>query len=347
MTGLPAAPDTAARVDELLGMAYRSRHDDTRKALGFARQAHELSDRTGHAPGRAWALLRMALCEHILADPKRQYEQRLGESIALMRDLGDQAGEAEAMNLLGSILNTRGEHEAALDLYRRCRELRETLGDLSGVTAAMNNVGLTLRMLSRTGEALDWLGRSLEIALAQADTLRIAYAHLNLGEVFLDLDDAATAIEHLEQAFSRVARTEDRALECSILIGLARSRALQGANDAALGLLQHAQGLALRTGNVRDQARVAMAQAAVEQGRGGHAAAEAHLHATLASLRRAEERTLEADVLVRLAHSQWQLGRADAALGWLERALELASSTGQALVADSARRLTSQIRLAG
>ena len=65
-----------------------------------------------------------------------------------------------------------------------------------------------------------------------------------------------------------------------------------------------------------------------------------------AGLRRAEERTLEADVLVRLAHSQWQLGRADAALVRLERALELASSTGQALVAESARRLASQIRQA-
>lgn len=347
MTRPHLAAESAARVDELLGLAYRNRHDDTRRALGFARQACDMADRLGYASGRAWARLRMALCEYILADTSRLYEQRLGEAISMMRDLGDRAGEAEAMNLLAGILNTRGEHAAALDLYTRCGQVRESLGDLAGQAAALNNLGLTLRMLSRTGEALDCLRRSLVIAQAQADTLRIAYAHLNLGSVFLDLDDSGTATEHLQQAFASVARTEDRALECSILIGLARAQALRGAHDTALGLLQHAQALALRTGNVSDQAHVALAQAAVEQGRGGHAAAEAHLHATLASLHRADERVLEADVLVRLAHSLWQLGQVEAALLRLERAQALALATGQALVAESAHRLAAQIRQTG
>lgn len=343
MDALHSAPDSTARVDELNALALRWRHDDTRRALAFARQALVLAEQLAYTPGRAWALLRVALCEFILADTARQYETRLGEAIALMRELGEQQGEAEAMNLLANILGGRGEHEAALALHGRCLALRRAIGHHVGVALSLNNMGIQLRQLARTGEALDCLRESLQLALAQADARSIAYAHVNLGQVYLAIDDAATAVEHFEQGFVRVARTDDRALECTALIGLARARALQGAHAAALELLQHAQALALRTGNVGDQAKVNLAQAAVEQSRGRHAPASAHLHAALASLQRADERALVAEVQVRLADSQWRLGHADAAQAQLAQALALAEANGQALVAQSARHLLHEI----
>jgi tetratricopeptide (TPR) repeat protein len=343
MDALHSAPDSPARVDELNALAYRWRHDDTRRALVFARQALVLAEQLAFPPGRAWALLRVALCEYILADAARQYESRLGQAIALMRELADRPGEAEAMNLLANILGTRGEHEAALELHGRCLALRRGFGQAPAIAISLNNMGVELLKLARTGEALACLRESLQLALAQTDLSGIAYAHVNLGQVYLELDDPGTAVEHFEQAFARVARTEDRALECSALTGLARARALQGAHDAALELLQHAQALALRTGNVGDQAQVNLAQAAVEQGRGRHAAATAHLHAALASAQRADNRALESEVLVRLAHSQWRLGDADAAQARLARALEVAAATGQVLVAESARRMQGEI----
>lgn len=343
MDALHSAPDSPARVDELNALALRWRHDDTRRALAFARQALALAEHLGYPQGRAWALLRVALCEFILADAARQYETRLGEAIALMRELDDQQGEAEAMNLLANILGDRGEHEAALALHGRCLALRRSIGHHVGVATSLNNMGIQLRQLARTGEALDCLRESLQLALAQADLRGIAYAHVNLGHVYLAIDDAATAVEHFEQAFARVARTDDRALECTALIGLARARALQGAHAAALELLQHAQALALRTGNVGDQAQVNLAQAAVEQGRGRHAAATAHLHAALASLQRADHRAMAAEVQVRLADSQWRLGEAHAAQAQLSQALATAETHGHALVAESARRLLREI----
>ena len=346
MDALHSAPDSPARVDELNALAYRWRHDDTRRALGFARQALVLAEQLAYPAGRAWALLRVALCEYVLADAARQYENRLGQAIALMRELRDQPGEAEAMNLLANILGSRGEHEAALTLHGRCLALRRAIGHHVGVATSLNNMGLELRKLARTGEALDCLRESLQLALAQGDLRSMAYAHVNLGFVYLELDDPGTAVEHFEQAFARVARTEDRALECSALTGLARARALQGAHDAALELLQHAQALALRTGNVGDQTRVSLAQAAVEQGRGRHASASAHLHAALASLQRTDERALVAEVQVRLANSLWRLGDADAAQAQLASAVQVAQASGQALLVDSAQRLLAEIRRA-
>lgn len=347
MDALDSAPDSPARIDELNALAHRWRHDDTRRALGFARQALALAERQRHPRGQAWALLRVALCEYILADPQRQYEHRLGQAIALMRELADRPGEAEAMNLLANILGTRGEHEAELALHRQCRDLRRAIGDRTGMAGSLNNMSHALCRLARTGEALECLRESLQIALDEADLRAIAYAHVSLGLVYIELDDAGTATEHFEQAFARVARTDDRALECTALTGLARARALQGGHDEALRLLAHAQTLARRTGNVGDQAQVNLAQAAVEQGRGRHGAAEAHLHAALGALQRTESPALEAEVQVRLAHSQWRQGQAEAALARLDRALALAAATGQAQVAAAAQRLVGEIRRGG
>ena len=130
---------------------------------------------------------------------------------------------------------------------------------------------------------------------------------------------ADAAVGHFERAFTHVARTADRALECTALTGLARSLSLQGRHDDALSMLQHARALAQRTGNTSDMAQVQLALAVVEQGRGRHAAAEPHLHTALSVLRRSPDQTLEAQVQLHLAISLWSTGGSQAALARLDR----------------------------
>jgi tetratricopeptide (TPR) repeat protein len=341
---LHSPPGTRERSLELTALAYRCRHDDTRRALGLAREALSLADALGDRPARAWALLRVAVCELIVVDAQHIYEDRTRESLALMRELGDYQGERDALSLLGDALALRGDVDGAVLHYRAGVALCRRHGDREGEARALNNLGKLLLELARTGEALDCLRQSLQLALTDGDHGSIAYAHVNLGAVFLALDDPAAAVEHFEQAFVRVTRTENRALECSTLTRLAQARALQGALDEAHDLLRHAQGLARRTGNVGDLARVSLAQAAVEQGRGRHATAEAYLHAALSSLERKGEHLAVADALLRLAHSQWQLGQAAQALEAAARAESLAQAVGHAPLREAAQRMTAEIR---
>jgi tetratricopeptide (TPR) repeat protein len=333
----PVADDRHhATVDALIAAAHRWRHDDTRRALSMAHQALTIAEQIDYARGRAWAQLRVALCELIVADPARRYEQRLGESIALMRELADRAGEAEAMNLLAHLLGARGELAAAATLDRRCAALRRDIGDVAGQAGSLNNLGLNLLAQGCSDEALDCLLESLQLSTLVGDVRGMAYAHAGLGALYVSLEQAAAAVGHYELAFAHVARTDDRALECTALTGLARARSLQGAHDASLGLLQHAQTLAQRTGNVGDHARVNVALATVEQARGHPAAAEPHLHAALRLLERAGDCGLEAEVRLQLAISLWSAGRVPDALEALARARALAQATERpALVAQA------------
>lgn len=289
----------SARVRELVAQAFRWRHDDSRRALGFARQALMLADAAGDAPGRAWALLRLAVCEVILAEPDA--EAHVIEAIDGLAAMGERAGEAEGLNLLANIRSRQGEVDAAVALHERAYALREARGDIDGAAGSLNNLGLVLRESGRFDEARAVLRESLALAQAIAEPRGVAYALLNLGLCQLELNDAAGAVEHFEQAFASVTRTEDRALECSVLTGLGRARTLQGRHDEARRLLQHAQSLARRTGNLGDQARVRIALAALEEGLGRRDAAEALLLAALPALVRCGERPLEARVRQRLA----------------------------------------------
>jgi tetratricopeptide (TPR) repeat protein len=294
-----SASPHSTRVRELVAQAYRWRHDDSRRALGFARQALALAETTGDAPGRAWALLRLAVCELILAEPGA--EAHGAEATEGLAALGERAGEAEGLNLLANIRSAQGDYAAAIVLHERCFALREACGDIEGAAGSLNNLGAELREIGRHAEAQLVLRESLALAQTIADLRGVAYARVNLGLCGLEQRDADAAVDHFEQAFASVTRTEDRALECSVLTGLGRARTLQGRHDEARGLLQHAQSLARRTGNLGDQARVRIALAALEEALGRLDAAEALLLAALPALQRSGERPLEAQVRQRLA----------------------------------------------
>lgn len=295
----PADPVAQLRVRELVALAYRWRHDDSRRALAFAQQALVLASSTDDAAGRAWALLRLAVCELILAEPGAEGHVR--EAIEGLVALGDREGEAEALNLLANIRGTQGAGDESIALHERCFALREACGDVDGAAGSLNNLGIALQEAGRLGEALLALQESLALAQSIGDPRGIAYARVNLGNLHLAQQLVPLAVEQFEQAFAHVTRTEDRALECSALTGLGQARTHQGRHDEARGLLKHAQTLARRTGNLGDQARVRIALADLEEAQGRLDAAEALLLAALPALQRGGERPLEDRVRQRLA----------------------------------------------
>jgi hypothetical protein len=73
MTMTEATDPRRAQVDALIDAAFRGRHEDSRRSLATARQALALAEQADYGRGRAWALLRVALCEWIVADADRQY----------------------------------------------------------------------------------------------------------------------------------------------------------------------------------------------------------------------------------------------------------------------------------
>jgi tetratricopeptide (TPR) repeat protein len=283
-------------IDRLIDQSWRLRLDDTRQARGAAERALALAQARDDRLGQAWAALRLVLCDHMLARDVDGIEPRLQACIEAMNQVADLRGEAEALNLLGTVLDAQARHAEALEHHARCRAMRESIGDMAGVCGSLNNGAVSLRALGRIDEARAMLLASLRGAQAMRDPRGIAYAEVNLGAIDLLCGHGREALKHHELAFAAAVRTDDRALECTALTGLARARLQLGDLAEARELLGHAQALAQRTGNVRDAARVCLAWAQVEHADRGPAHAEPHLAAALHGARHARDPELEAEV---------------------------------------------------
>lgn len=170
-----------ARVDDLLQRAHGMRHEDTRAALALCRDALDLALSLDYAGGVAWGLLRTGLCELVLGDDDAATAARLQQAAALMRSLGDIAGEGDALNLLASLHDRRNEHLRALELREACLAARRRAGDAAAEAGALHNLALTLVDLQRWPEAMQHLNASLAIAERTGDALGEAYAHKSIG----------------------------------------------------------------------------------------------------------------------------------------------------------------------
>jgi len=285
-----------ADIAQLIERAWRLRHDDTRQARGAAVRALDLASVRADPLGMAWAALRLAVCEQILAVEPDTELDRLQHCVQTMRALGDAAGESEALNLLGNALGNRDRNDEALRAHARCQALREALDDVSGVAQSLGNQAQALRALGRWHEAREAGQACLRLARAAGDARAVAYAQVRVGMIELLVGDAAAAAGHFKLAFSAASRTEDRALECTALTRLAQAHVRLGDLTLARELLKQAQVLAHRTGNISDAGRVCLVWGLLEQAQGDADGAAAHFEAALHEARRGADRSLATEV---------------------------------------------------
>lgn len=337
-----AATETPQDVDAWLAQAHACRHANVRRSHALVRRAYDAARRIDYQRGVAYGLLRLALCEHMLREDPDRVEQRLQQATALMRALGDLAGEAEALNLQASVLSNQARHDAALQRFQAALELRCTLDDREGQAITLNNIGLTLRRQGRLTEALESLLTGLALAQSIDAAIPCAYAEVNIAAVLADLGDMQGAVEHYRRCLDHVGPTEDRALECTALTGLAEALAAAGQRREAVACLQAAHALAEQTGNVGDRTRLQLAWGRVLLEMDDVDAAARWLQSALEALRRDGDLEIEPDTMRLVAHAQLRSGDAAAASATADAALARAREQSDPTVVASCHRLLAE-----
>ncbi|KAJ9461445.1 hypothetical protein DIPPA_25767 [Diplonema papillatum] len=103
----------------------------------------------------------------------------------LSQRLGDQAGEAKALNSLGIVYQNMGGLEDAL----RCHKEHLELGDPGTLFIAHTNVGLVMSLLGDQQSAMGSLKNSMQYAIRSGDKQAELLALANLGIVGRKLED--------------------------------------------------------------------------------------------------------------------------------------------------------------
>jgi predicted ATPase/DNA-binding SARP family transcriptional activator len=201
------------------------------------------ADRPESLAARARAVNVAAVLAQAQGDSATAMAQ-LQESLALHRELGDDARVAMSLNNLGVLAQHRGEYAAARAFHEESLAIKRGLGDARGIAFSLHNLG-TLAM-----DEADWRAaqayyeESLGIRRGLGDIWAIAATLNSLGRVMHARCDPTAARALHEEALALQREQGDRMSIANSLCYLAHLARDEGELDTARAL--YAESAALR-----------------------------------------------------------------------------------------------------
>ncbi len=239
-----------------------------------------------------------------------------GHAQRTAHERGDEAGEANAHNLLGIIRYRLGDYGAALRHYDLARDLRVRVGDRPGVANTLTNIGVVLWQTGDLPRALEHLQKALALHRELGQRGVEGSTLGNIGVVHWYLGRFDQAIEYNRQALEIHREVGDRVGAAMNLNNLAAAFRRLGRYAEAEEHSVRELELAREHGN-RDSEAAALTGLGVLAGPD----AERRLVAALEIYREAGSAAGEGEVLT-------ALGRLRGDVGLLRRALEITRGLG-------------------
>jgi predicted ATPase/DNA-binding SARP family transcriptional activator len=181
-------------------------------------------------------------------DAQRGYQQ---ESLAIWRDLGDDARVASTLSDLGSAAHFRGEYPLAQALHAEALELAERTGDAQQTGQALSGLGRLALHQGDLDQATAYYTQSMARFAAIGDLRRATLILGNLGVVAINSGDLALAEKRLTEHLDNARRLGDHKLTSGALTNLGLVAYQAGDLDRAAGLHQQALELSEQLGDRR------------------------------------------------------------------------------------------------
>jgi DNA-binding SARP family transcriptional activator/tetratricopeptide (TPR) repeat protein len=274
-----------------------------------------------------------------------RYEQAIGhlqEALILTRETGDLSARARALGSLGLVEWNQGLYDTAAGHYRKALALHRENGDRTGEIRTLGNLGVIDAMQGRFQQAIDHLQQVLVLSRQCGDQIGEAHALDNLGDAYLDLGCLPEAASHLEQALALHRAAGDRSSEANVLTSMGSVCFRQGHHRAAADNYRKAWELADTIGERACQARALNGLGQVAQDAGDSVRAHTHHADALAIAAQISEKREQARAHEGLASSFWASGDLGQASSHWGQALQVYDNLG----APEADRVRSHLAMA-
>jgi predicted ATPase/transcriptional regulator with XRE-family HTH domain len=292
---------------------------------------------------RAKALLGAAVLLTARGEPQRM-DAHLEESLALRRQLADQAGIAEVLVSFGGELARRRDAVRATGLLEEGLALYTTLGDQRGTADALELLAHLARDRGEHARAMAMHEETLVLRRAVGDLHGIGSSLFNLALITHAFQqDYPRAIAWYEEALT-IARTfGERQVIAPVLTNLADIAAKQGDQARALAIFEESLALFRELGRLSGVATVLsnMGQIACDQGDTGRATELFRESLRLASKTRRPR--MIAGALEGLAEVAWAERRASASALIYGAAEALRESAGVPIWPDESPRFDQSV----
>jgi tetratricopeptide (TPR) repeat protein len=244
------------------------------------------------------------------------------------RDDGDRAGEAHALNGLGSIAWRQGHYPQATEHYDQALALFRQAGDQTGEARMLGNLGIIAWRQGHYPQATEHFQQALALFRRAGDGTGEAGALGNLGILAERQGRYQDAADYYQQVLALFLQASDRTGQARTLINLGIVAERQHRYPEATSYLEQALALCRETGDRTGQAHALANLGIVAERQGRYPEATSHLEQALALRRETGDRAGEAEVLNSLGEVSVAVGEPGQARTQYATALDLASQIG-------------------
>ena len=179
----------------------------------------------------------------------------LEEGLVAYRGLGEQAGTAATVAMLGYVRRAQGDDERAEELSEEGLRLSRPLEDNRSAAISLNTLGHIARHRGDLDRAADLFGEALALWKKLEDRRGMAYSLYNLGVAALERGEAGHALELYEESLKLYEALQDEAGQAFVLINLGDVARSLGEEERAVSLYEEALALHRELGNERGISR--------------------------------------------------------------------------------------------
>jgi predicted ATPase/DNA-binding XRE family transcriptional regulator len=179
----------------------------------------------------------------------------LEEGLATYRGLGNDAGTAATVALLGYVRRAQGDDNRAEELSEEGLRLSSYLGDNRSAAVSLSTLGHVARHRGDLARAADLFGEALALWKKLEDRRGVAYSLCNLGVAALERGEAGHALELHEESLRLYEALQDKAGQAFALINLGDVARSSGDEGRAVSRFEEALVLHRELGNDRGISR--------------------------------------------------------------------------------------------
>ena len=252
----------------------------------------------------------------------------LEEALAISRDLGDRLGQANALNNLGNARRLAGDYPDAVEALEEGLAIHRDIGNRRGQATALTNLGTACRLTGDYPGAVEALEESLAIHRDIGDRLGQANALANLGEVRRLTGDYPGAARALDEALGIFRDLGDRLGQANALQRLGSMRRVTRDYPGAVRALDEALGIFRSISNRLGQANALKHLGSIRRETGDYPGAARALDEALRIYHDIGNRGGEAEALNEAGTLHRACGDLSQAGSFHQRALDLARQIG-------------------
>ena len=182
--------------------------------------------------------------------------QHLDQALTVWRAIGDRHLEAITLSINGRVYYAMGEPLKALESYSLALPVMHAVEDKSGEAVTFMEIGTVYRLIGEPQKALDHFGQALPLMRTVGDRRNEATVLNNMGTVYNLLGEPRKALHYFEQVLPLGRAVNDRRVEAVTLSNIGNVYNLLGESHTAIGYLDQALAVARANSDRRAEAGV-------------------------------------------------------------------------------------------